>query len=151
MTIKWFSVKLKNAPVNSFYWTVFRILFLKMHKKIWILPQGSHISLSYSPGVKEEGSIMFWIATSSWYTRNEIRENDKKNQRIKTLQKWGDHHILMCEVLRGHITVQSVGKYRWNFDQKVPNIMKLDSSNVLNVFNMVLSKARQYLLPKVWN
>lgn len=107
MTIKWFSVKLKNAPVNSFHWTVFRLLFLKLHKKIWILLQGSHISLSYRPGVKEEGSIMFWIATSSWYTRNEIRENDKKNQRIKTLQKWGDHHISMCEILRGHITVQS--------------------------------------------
>lgn len=100
MTIKWFSVKLKNAPVNSFHWTVFRLLFLKMHKKIWILLQGSHISLSYRPGVKEEGSIMFWIATSSWYTRNEISKND-------TSQKWGDHHISMCEILRGHITVQS--------------------------------------------
>ena len=108
MTIKWFSVKLKNAPVNSFHWTVFRLLFLKMHKKIWILLQGSHISLSYRPGVKEEGSIMFWIATSSWYTRNEIRENDKKNQRIKTLQKWGDHHILMWPRVKTTYLIYSI-------------------------------------------
>ena len=194
MTIKWFSVKLKNAPVNSFHWTVFRLLFLKMHKKIWILLQGSHISLSYRPGVKEEGSIMFWIATSSWYTRNEIRENDKKNQRIKTLQKWGDHHILMCEILRGHITVQSatfpvsaqivtLGTNNTTpisslicLEQKIvilenvgksPNFFKLENNaktltkkyqtlwNLIAItfltLVMVLSKARQYLLSKVWN
>lgn len=81
MAIKWFSVKLKMHLLTLFYWTVFRLLFFKIHKKIQILPQGSHISLNYRPDVKEEGSIMFWIATSSWYTRNEIRENDKKNQR----------------------------------------------------------------------
>lgn len=65
MTIKSFSVKLKNAFVNSFYWTVFRLLFFKIHKKIQILHQGSHISLSYRPDVKEDGSIILWIATSS--------------------------------------------------------------------------------------
>ena len=30
-----------------------------------------------------------------------------KKIREDILQKCGDHHILMCEVLRGHITVQS--------------------------------------------
>lgn len=39
--------------------------FLKSIKKIQILHQGSHISLSYRPDVKEDGSIILWIATSS--------------------------------------------------------------------------------------
>ena len=78
LTRKWFSVTLKNALLNSFYWTVFRLLFLKIHN-IQILLLGSHISLSYRPDSREEGSFVFWIATS-WYTRKEIREKDKKNR-----------------------------------------------------------------------
>ena len=30
-----------------------------------------------------------------------------KKIREDFLQKWGDNHILMCEVLRGNITVRS--------------------------------------------
>ena len=67
---------LKNALLNSFYWTVFRLLFLKIHNiHIWLL--GSPISLSYRPDAREAGSFVYWIATS-WYTRKEIREKDKK-------------------------------------------------------------------------